>query len=119
MRKLLLAAATFLTVGSGVAAADRTDATITIVNDSDWAIHQLYLSPTSRSEWGPDRLGGGTILPNGGTFLLHDVPCRSYDVKLVDADGAPCIVGAVNLCADDDVWHVTTDRLLRCEGFGH
>ena len=118
MKKALLGMALVLAVGATAVAQDELASTVTIVNDSDWGIHYLYLSPTSESDWGPDQLGDATIAPDGGTFELHSIPCDTYDVKLVDEDGDECVIGAVDLCLDDDVWHVTNAKLLSCEGYG-
>lgn len=118
MKKALLGVAVILAIGAIGATAvaqDELASTVTIVNDSDWAIHYLYLSPTSDNEWGPDQLGDEVIAPNGGTFELHSIPCDTYDVKLVDEDGDECVVGAVDLCLDDDVWHITSAKLLACQ----
>jgi len=118
MKKALLGVALVLAVGATAMAQDELASTVTIVNDSDWAIYNLYLSPTSDNEWGPDQLGDDVIAPDGGTFTLHSIPCDIYDVKVVDEDGDECVVGAVDLCLDDDVWHITNSKLLACEGYG-
>ncbi len=103
---------------SATALAGDTDADVTIVNNSDWAIYQLFLSPTSENEWGPDQLGDAIIPPNGGTFLLHSIPCTVYDVKVVDEDGDTCVIGQVPLCAESHRVTITNGSLLRCEGYG-
>ncbi|MEM9068701.1 MAG: hypothetical protein AAGE52_09350 [Myxococcota bacterium] len=91
------------------------NSTVTIFNDSDYAIFYLYMSPTSQDTWGPDQLGSEIIAGNGGTFTLTDIACDSYDVRLVDED--ECIVPAVDICAEDAGWHITNEDLLRCQGY--
>ena len=62
---------------SGPVAADTSDSKIVIKNNSAWAIHQLFLSPTEAREWGEDQLGKHTVIEgdvNGdgdADFVLH------------------------------------------------
>lgn len=97
------------------AAADRSNSEVEIINDSDWAIHQLYLSPVSEEDWGVDQLGEHVIEANGGSFTLNRIPCNDYDVRLVDEDGDVCVVGEVPLCGDSDSWTISNDDLLACQ----
>jgi hypothetical protein len=98
---------------SGAIAAG-SDSKVIIKNQSNWAIHEMYFSPTSEREWGPDQLGEHTI-NTGDTFTLNGVPCAAYDVKVVDEDGDECVLEDVGLCADKDEWTVTDDDLLGCQ----
>lgn len=109
----LLAGATLL--ASTPLLANRSLSQVTITNNSDWAIHRLYLSPVSVEEWGPDQLGDEVIDANGGTFTINKIPCDDYDVQLVDEDGDVCVVGGVGLCGDKDTWAITNDDLLACQ----
>ncbi|MEO8673324.1 MAG: hypothetical protein ABI411_18570 [Tahibacter sp.] len=90
------------------------DSKVTVVNQSKWAIHEMYFSQTDKSEWGDDQLGKQTI-KTGGTFTLTGVPCDKWDVKLVDEDGDQCIVENVGLCADADKWVINDSDLLACQ----
>jgi hypothetical protein len=72
-------------------------ANVTIKNKSKWEIHHLFLSPTTKSKWGPDQLGDDIISAEGGTFMLTNIPCDRYDVKLLDEDGDECVVEDVDL----------------------
>lgn len=89
---------------------------VTIKNKSKWEIHHLFLSSTSDDEWGPDQLGD-EVIGTGESFLLHSIPCDSYDVKLVDEDGDECEVEDIELCASSETWSITNDILLSCEGY--
>jgi len=97
------------------AAAGKFDSVVEIRNDSDWAIHELYISSDDENEWGPDQLGQDIIEADGGSYQLHSIPCDSYDIRLVDEDGDECVVGGVPLCGDSDVWRITNDDLLSCQ----
>ena len=120
-RLVALAAAACLAV---VVAADAGDkkasgkkASVKIVNKSKWDIHQLYLSPADEKDWGPDQLGKHTIEAKGGSFTLSDIPCDTWDVKVVDEDGDECILEDEDLCKDQYEWKITDDELLKCQGW--
>jgi len=94
-------------------AADTTS-NVTVHNRSDWDIHELYLSPTSEEEWGPDQLDED-VLSSGGSVTLTNVPCNVWDVMVVDEDGDECVIEQVELCAHEATWSLTNDELLSCE----
>lgn len=96
------------------ALAAKSDSQVEIVNRSDWDIHQLYLSSVDEDEWGPDQLGD-EIIPSGGSFTLHSIPCDDYDVQLIDEDGDACVVSGVSLCGDSDRWIINNKDLLSCQ----
>jgi hypothetical protein len=96
------------------ALASKSDSRVVIHNQSDWDIHQLYLSSVDDHEWGPDQLGEH-IIPSGGRFTLHSIPCDDYDVQLIDEDGDACVVGGVSLCGDRDSWVISNKDLLTCQ----
>ena len=50
-------------------------------------ICELYLSPTTQNNWGPDQLGGQTI-PAGQQFTLKNIPAGSYDAKVVGCNAS-------------------------------
>jgi len=84
----------------------------TIVNDSDYAIHEAYLTPVSAASWGPELLGGYVLGP--GQEISVDAYCDYYDVLIVDAYGSECILSAIDLCGSDATWRVTNDTLAAC-----
>ena len=93
-----------------------SNATVEIFNKSDWDIHHFFLSPTDEDEWGPDQLGDA-VLESGASFELQDIPCDSYDVKVVDEDGDECVVPGVDICSGDQGWVIDNEDLLSCEGY--
>lgn len=109
--KVLVLLAVF---ASGAALAGKYDAKVTILNNSSWDIHELYLSSTGDDEWGPDQLGSD-VIGNDVSYELHSIPCDDYDVRLVDEDGDECVVEDVSLCADSDTWEITDEDLLACQ----
>lgn len=59
-------------------------------------ICQLFLSPTSTNEWGPDQLAGQKI-PAGQKFTLTNIPAGMYDAKAVACDGTTEATIQVNI----------------------
>src|SRR5262245_18749116 len=92
------------------------DSTVTIANQSNFAIYQMFMSSTADPAWGPDQLGRDVLLP-GETFTLSNIPCDSYDVRLVDEDGDECVLQDVDICVQDDVWVIDNASLAVCQIF--
>ena len=91
-------------------------ATVKVINQSKWEIHHLFISPASEEDWGPDQLED-EILTKGDALTITQIPCDSYDIKVVDEDGDECIIEAVDLCRDESYWKITDKDLLECEGY--
>ncbi|MGB0132875.1 hypothetical protein [Dokdonella sp.] len=87
---------------------------VIVVNQSRWAIHELYFSPTEEAEWGEDQLDDETI-GTGEQFTLTGIPCDEWDVRVVDEDGDECVIESVGLCADTDKWVISDSDLLACQ----
>jgi len=113
---LVAVAGVALTLGVSAAQAADKKANVKIVNNSDWEIHELYVSPAGPGDdWGPDQLQKNVIKAKGGTFTLQQIPCDTYDVKLVDEDGDACEVDKVDICGGSDTWTIASDALLKCQ----
>ena len=91
-------------------------ATVKIINQSKWEIHQIFLSPSTEAEWGPDQLDD-EVLAKGDSLTLTDIDCGVYDIQVVDEDGDECVIEEVELCGDDSYWKITDKDLLECEGY--
>ena len=102
----LIAAATPAFAGNG---------NLIISNESLWNIHQMYISEADESEWGPDQLEDD-ILETDQRFTLRNVPCGSYDIKIVDEDSDVCILADVDICGAKSTWTITNESLLSCQG---
>lgn len=111
-----LVLAAFALTATAALAASKT-ANVKIVNKSEWAIAEMYLSPVDDEAWGPDQLKEHVINP-GETFTLSKIPCDSWDVKLVDEDGDECVLGGVDICGGSDTWVITSKDLLACQAAG-
>ena len=90
------------------------DAQITVRNRSSWEIQELYLSAVDANAWGPDLIGL-EVIERGQNHRLADIPCGSYDVRIVNEDGEECVIGGAVLCADHDDWTLTDDELAACK----
>lgn len=81
------------------------DASLLVVNDSDYAIFELYVAPVGTRTWGPNLIGPQGLYP-GEELLITNIDCDYYDLLLIDEDGVSCEVYDVDLCANDGTWIV-------------
>lgn len=100
-------------IGADSLYASPSDIEVTFENKSDWAIGQLYLSPTKTDQWGPDQLGED-IINTGESFKLHGIPVGKYDLKIIDEDDDSCIVSGVKIAANESVI-LTNEMLVGCQ----
>lgn len=105
--KLLVAAALALVAVASVTvtAAQRRNLDFTLVNKTGLDINEVYLSPTSDSEWGEDVMGKD-ILKSGEkvdiTFSSAETDCN-WDLKIVDEDDDDIIWTKLNLCTANEI----------------
>jgi hypothetical protein len=88
------------------------DASITIVNDSDYVLVDLRVSPVGSASWGPNLLRGDVLFPDEEITIVVD--CDYYDVLIEDDFGATCVLADLDLCFSDDLWVVTNATLAFC-----
>jgi hypothetical protein len=88
-----------------------------VVNKSKYDIHELYVSKSKSSKWGPDQLRKQTI-DAGEKFTLHDIDDGTYDLKIVDEDGTECVIEDAEFDQSKE-WTVTSKLLERCDKFGN
>lgn len=69
-----------------------------LVNTGNRAVRQLFASPSTDQNWGPDRLGADMV-PAGQTFPVR-LPAGEciYDLRIVYETGQPQERRRVNLC---------------------
>jgi hypothetical protein len=72
------------------------------MNESDFVIHEMYVTPVNSSSWGPNLIAGDVMFPGDQVFL--DVECGTYDALLIDETDAECEVANLSLCFDDADW---------------
>ena len=117
----VLAGAAALTIVFGalcvlpqVAEAQRS-VSFTLVNRTRYTIVNFYMSSSSVSNWGPDRLGSRVLSP-GQSWTLGGLRPGNYDLKLIDNDRDECTRMRVPIFRSTR-WVVTNPYLLRCEGY--
>ena len=101
----LLGVATGLAACGGGGSADvvvEPGASLVVVNDSDFAITQIFLTTVDSTDWGPNLLRGDVLLPSEQIAL--GVPCDTYDALVVDEDNVDCEIDDVDLCLNDATW---------------
>jgi hypothetical protein len=88
---------------------------LVIQNDSRYDVHRIHLSSSDSNSWGRDVLGA-TVLTSGSRHTITNIPTGRYDIKFVDEDGDQCVLKSFAV-ARDLAWTLTTDWLLKCEGY--
>jgi len=91
--------------------------TLTVVNDTGFAIHHLFLSASDDGKWGSDQLGEDVLMPDE-SLTLTGIACDLYDIKVVDEDGDWCVVENVDLCKVNMRWVISDDVLSACADIG-
>lgn len=79
-----------------------TDSSLLLENRSSFEIHEMYVTPSASSSWGPNLLRGDILMPGESTLI--PVECGTYDTMLVDETGAVCEILDVELCNDSADW---------------
>src|SRR5688572_21771860 len=83
------------------------DASLSVVNDSDFVIEEIFLTDIGNPTWGPNLLRGDVLFP--GEELLLGVDCGFYDALVVDEDGIDCEINSVDLCLNDATWIINNN----------
>lgn len=112
MRTRLLPTALALALAAA-AGCTTSDASLRVVNDSDFTITEIYLTPDVSESWGPNLLRGDVLLP--GESLTLGVDCGFYDAMLVDQDNVACELDDLDLCLNDADWVIRNNT---CSVFG-
>ena len=88
------------------------DSTLTIENDSNYALKEIRVTEVDNPSWGPNLMGGDVLLP--GESITVELVCNTYDVLVVDQDDFSCELNNLDLCFDDAVWPITNSTLNNC-----
>jgi hypothetical protein len=96
---------TLIVAGCTSSTTTEPDATITVINDEDFAITDIYIDPVG----GPlgDNLLTSDLLPT--EQITFGLDCDTYDVEMIDEVGGDCIVHDTDTCLNDAVLHVDND----------
>ena len=104
--------ATLATASLAACAAD-TSSTLTIHNNSSYALIEINVAPVDQTTWGQDLLGVDVLNP-GDSFVVSKIDCGTYDIRLIDHDNAMCVLTDVDLCADNATWSLDDTELAAC-----
>ena len=85
---------------------------LTVINSSDYVVHQLFVSPSQSRSWGPDQLGKETI-GRAERFTVRNIPDGTYDLKIIDEDEDACIVESVDVSGTMN-WMLTDTVIENC-----
>ena len=86
---------------------------ITIVNNSNWTFHHLYLSPVEQNNWGPDQLNGA-IIGSRSSYTLSNAACDSSNIKVITEDQNGCFLYKTVSCSENTTWTVTNAATPDC-----
>jgi hypothetical protein len=75
---------------------------LSVVNDSDFVIEEIFLTEVDNPDWGPNLLHGDALFP--GETITLGVQCDFFDALIVDEEGVECEVDGLDLCANDATW---------------
>jgi hypothetical protein len=89
------------------------DATLRVVNSSDYTIVEIYLTEVGSSSWGRNLMAGDELRP--GEDLVLGVDCGFYDALIVDEDNVDCELHDLDLCLNDADWVIRNNT---CTVFG-
>lgn len=88
---------------------------LTIVNVSNLALYEMYVTSVGATTWGPDLLGGQALFPDES--ITVDTVCDYYDVMVVDQVGTECVLTGIDVCGVNAELRITDAFLASC-GFG-
>lgn len=71
-------------------------------NQSDFQVHELYVTDVGSATWGENLLRGDVLFP--GESMTLGIECGTYDALIVDETNAECEVHDLDLCFDDADW---------------
>jgi len=75
----------------------RCDTSFTVVNNSSYTVQELYFSPNSVRNWGPDQLGQN-VLPPGRSTAYRAASEGGYDFRVVWNNGNSAELPNVDVC---------------------
>lgn len=74
-------------------------AELEIVNASLKGIEHLYIARSGEKDWGRDLLAGqaSSIIAPGDHRIIADLAPATYDLRLIDDDGAECEINGIEV----------------------
>jgi hypothetical protein len=85
---------------------------VTIVNNSNWTINNVYLSPVDRNDWSAGLLSDS--LGTGASITLNNLSCDGASVRVITEDQNGCFLSQVVTCNSSQTWTITNDAAPDC-----
>ena len=90
--------------GASIAAPRGGDPSFNFVNRSGYVIRELYISLSSQSSWGADRLGSNVMEPGQSLYVrLPGGSSCAADIRVVYSNGASAERRGIETCSRTDV----------------
>jgi hypothetical protein len=89
------------------------DSSLTVDNESSFALEQIQLAPVDQVTWGPNLLRGDILAP-GEALQIDQIDCNTYDVHIISEAGQECVVSSLDLCFDNARWVIDNTELAHC-----
>jgi hypothetical protein len=86
---------------------------VTIVNNSDREIRNVYTSHVDADDWSSDLLGDQTIAP-GHSATVSDIACDGQQVKIIGEDQDGCFMSTAISCGSTGSWTITNELARDC-----
>jgi len=108
------ALASVLALSLGACSDEDADSSLVISNESSYSFIEINLSPIDHVAWGADLLGTDILIP-GEQVEMANIPCGTYDIRIIDEDNDMCVLDTVDLCLDNAVWRIDNAELASCQ----
>jgi hypothetical protein len=113
--RYLVIASLVLIAGASLArmAGASTTTSVNIVNNSNLAIRNVYVSPVDSDNWSSDLLGDGSIAA-GQSATVSNIACDGQQVKVIAEDQDGCFLSTVVTCGQSSTWTITSETARDC-----
>lgn len=89
-----------------------TSTSVTIVNNSNGEIRNVYLSHVGANDWGSNQLTSGALA--SGQSATLDVACDASQMKVIGEDQDGCFLTTTVSCGQNSTWTITNDSARDC-----
>ena len=93
-----------------------TSTSVTIVNNSNGEIRNVYLSHVGANDWGNNQLSNGAIA--SGQSATINIDCDASQIKVIGEDQDGCFLTTTVNCGQSSTWTITNDSARDCGGSG-
>ncbi|MDX6574874.1 MAG: hypothetical protein QOE96_827 [Blastocatellia bacterium] len=112
LNRLLVVCVAILAVAALVAARPLSGS-VTIVNNSNREIRNVYFSHVNADDWGADQLAESHIAA-GQSHTISNVTWDQQQLKVIGEDQDGCFLSTVVASGTDSTWTITNDTVADC-----